>query len=127
MGLYFCRICKVGGPSTVKESDEGYHALYEVGNPRKIADNLDSIKAQLELASHGVAAPIEAKQTETGVKDKIAQHWIDIMLERARNLKKLHPGKPDTEISSEVTAWLNSQTKKPYNPLLDTTCMWVHS
>ena len=31
-GNKFCRKCHVGGPHEVKESDEGFHSLFEVGN-----------------------------------------------------------------------------------------------
>ncbi|KAJ3545720.1 hypothetical protein NMY22_g2322 [Coprinellus aureogranulatus] len=122
-GLFFCRICHVGGPAEVKESNDGYHALYEaspmVSTPRTVAMTLASVKEQLRLASFGVAAPLERMQKAHGVKDKIAQHWMDIMLERSRALKVAEPLLSADEISARVLDWLHSQTKMPYNPLLE--------
>jgi hypothetical protein len=37
----------------------------------------------------GYGKPVEKLQTATGTKDKIAQHWIEILLERARQLKTI--------------------------------------
>ncbi|TEB34139.1 hypothetical protein FA13DRAFT_1707728 [Coprinellus micaceus] len=121
-GLYFCRVCDVGGPAEVKESNDGYHALFKVGSPRTVEMTRESVNKQLCLASFGVAAPIERLQTADGVKDKIAHHWMDIMLERARALKVAEPLLSADEVSAQVLAWLESKTMKPYNPILEIKC-----
>ncbi|KAF8958957.1 hypothetical protein BDZ97DRAFT_1667763, partial [Flammula alnicola] len=118
-GLYFCRICKVGGSYEMKESDSGYHALYNTGQPRSATETLASIREQLRLATYGVAAPIEELQTKTGVKDKITQHWIGILITKANDMKRSQVGRSPDEISTELLAWLNTQSKLPFNPLLN--------
>lgn len=82
-----------------------------------------AVLEQIRLATYGVEAHVEAIQTSTGMKDKMAQHWIEILITRARSLRAAQPGAcPDT-ISTELLAWLGTQTDQPYNPLLDVECM----
>ena len=38
------------------------------------------IAEQIYAACYGVASNVEKLQTATGTKDKIAQHWIEILL-----------------------------------------------
>lgn len=78
---------------------------------------------QLRLATYGVASHVTALQTKTGTKDKIAQHWIDMLIQKARDKQAESPGKPHPEISNELLTWLGSQTVQPYNALLDMPCM----
>ncbi len=124
----------------MKESDSGYHALYNVsfyaesifnrllnstclytqtGLPRSAAETLASIREQLRLATYGVAAHVEELQTKSGVKDKIAQHWIAILLAKANEMKKSQAGKSPDDISAELMQWLDKQSKQPFNPLLN--------
>ncbi|TEB26327.1 hypothetical protein FA13DRAFT_1756382 [Coprinellus micaceus] len=120
-GLHWCRICNVGGPAEVRESNNGYHSLYKM-RPRiahKSEDMLMSIKEQLRLASFGVDEPIKKLAKADGMKDKIAHHWIDLMLEKARELKVSQLTLTTNEVSSEVLGWLATQSKQPYNPILD--------
>lgn len=78
---------------------------------------------QIRLSTYGVEARVEALQTSTGVKDKIAQYWIEILIGRARNLRTAQPDSCANKISEDLLAWLGTQTKQPYNPLLDVECM----
>jgi hypothetical protein len=77
------------------------------------------VEKQLDLATYGVAKSVSDLQTKTGVKDKIAQYWIEILIEKARDMATKNPTKPAAEISKELHEWLKSQTKRPYNALLD--------
>ncbi|KAJ6613813.1 hypothetical protein B0H10DRAFT_2165219 [Mycena sp. CBHHK59/15] len=125
-GNYFCCVCKVGGTKEEKESPEGYRTFYEFiilcrrrGAPRNVEEIRSCVLEQLRLATRGVAAHVEALQTSTGTKDKIAQHWIDLLIPKSREMQTADPRQPVDEISNELLVWLGKQTDQPYNPLLD--------
>ncbi|KAJ7901475.1 hypothetical protein B0H13DRAFT_2336056 [Mycena leptocephala] len=92
-GNYFCRRYLVGGTNEEKECPDGYHSFYEAGRPR----NVEDIRRC----------------------DKIAQHWIDILIEKSREMQVSTPGRSVDEISNELLVWLAEETDEPYNPLLD--------
>jgi hypothetical protein len=68
---------------------------------------------------YGVEAPISKLQTATGVKDKVAQYWIDILLEKARQMKADNPGHSPASIADDLQKWLDEQPGDKVNPLLD--------
>ncbi|KAJ7839824.1 hypothetical protein B0H14DRAFT_2587760 [Mycena olivaceomarginata] len=68
---------------------------------------------------YGVEAPITRLQTTTGVKDKVAQHCIDILLQKSREMKANNPGRSAESIKEELEAWLSDQPGDKVNPLLD--------
>lgn len=68
---------------------------------------------------YGVEAPILKLQTATGVKDKVAQYWINILLEKARQMKADSPGRTADSIAEELQTWLDNQPGDKVNPLLD--------
>jgi len=57
-------------------------------------------------------------QTATGTKDKIAQYWIDILLQKSREMKSAHPGRGAEFIADELREWLKAQPGDKINPLL---------
>jgi hypothetical protein len=67
---------------------------------------------------HGVAKHVEQMQTETGTKDKFAQRWIDILVEKARRMKSENREKSREEIATELLAWYQAQPGDKFNPLL---------
>jgi hypothetical protein len=67
---------------------------------------------------HGFAAPIEALQTATGTKDKIVQYWIDILIDKARQLKSDNSGHSRDDIAEELGQWFKDQPGDKINPLL---------
>jgi hypothetical protein len=94
-----------GGGNEERESENGYCALFSVSSPcvidvalikipcdqpdrekRTAGETVDTITKQLRLACLGVAQRVSDLQTETGIKDKTAQTWIDQALERSSNL-----------------------------------------
>ncbi|KAL0064675.1 hypothetical protein AAF712_008373 [Marasmius tenuissimus] len=119
MALLKCRNCKPGECGIFRATAEGYEDFYKTGTPRNVHEIRSCVLEQIKLASFGVKDPVESLQTKTGVKDKIAQHWIDILLAEARKRQQATPSHCRTEISNDLLAWLNSQTAQPYNPLLD--------
>lgn len=82
---------------------------------------------QIRLATYGVESHVSSLQTNTGVKDKIAQHWIEILISKSREMQSANPEKCKNTISDELLAWLGMQTDLPYNPLLDVECTAVFS
>ncbi|KAF8994436.1 hypothetical protein BDZ89DRAFT_1172332 [Hymenopellis radicata] len=79
-----CRRDMSGGSEQVKESVEGYEALFHPGVPRECEKTISVIRKQIWLACHGDQGGIGQLSTETGVKDKIAQFWIDTLLAKAK-------------------------------------------
>jgi hypothetical protein len=53
---------------------------------RTVYETVNTITNQLWLACRGVAQPVSDLQTDTGIKDKMAQFWIDQVLERSSSL-----------------------------------------
>ncbi|KAJ7923704.1 hypothetical protein B0H13DRAFT_1864689 [Mycena leptocephala] len=64
-----CRHDLSGGSKEFRETNERYHAMYTVW-----------------MACLGNKTAVEDSQSTTGVKDKIAQYWIKILLERTKDL-----------------------------------------
>ncbi|KAJ6618383.1 hypothetical protein B0H10DRAFT_1248089 [Mycena sp. CBHHK59/15] len=79
------------------------------GKPRNVEEIRECVLRQLQLATYGIAAPVEALQTATGTKDKIAQHWIDILIPKAREMRAASPGRDPDLISNELMVWLSTQ------------------
>ncbi|KAJ7096589.1 hypothetical protein B0H15DRAFT_774168 [Mycena belliarum] len=114
-----CRRCKAGGPHELTESDEGYHSMHYAGIPRLAAETKKTLEEQIRMAMYGVEAPISRLQTATGVKDKVAQYWIDILLQKSREIKANNPSRTADSIAAELEAWLLEQPGDKVNPLLD--------
>jgi hypothetical protein len=133
-GNHFCRKCKVGGNKLHKESDDGYHSLFEVilvqyrsrswltiiqpGIPRTAAGTLAELKKQVNVSCHGVAKAVSDSQTDTGVKDAYTQFWINQLIERARETKSKEPLRLMESIADELREWVLANEDKIYNPFL---------
>jgi hypothetical protein len=72
----------------------------------------------VRLARYGVSKPIETLETATGIKDKIAQHWIEILLAKACEMKKASPGRSNEDIATNLEVWFIAQPGNKINPLL---------
>lgn len=59
-------------------------------------ETLQEIDVQLDLAALGVADRVKERQTQTGIKDPIAQIWIDQLILRGRELDRAYKYDPDT-------------------------------
>ena len=57
-------------------------------------------------------------QTATGTKDKIAQHWINILLKKSHEMKSSNPSQSSESIAEELHEWLKSQLGDKMNLLL---------
>ncbi|EIN05335.1 hypothetical protein PUNSTDRAFT_36762, partial [Punctularia strigosozonata HHB-11173 SS5] len=82
------RVDTTGGTKAEKETDAGYEKLFYPGILRTPQDTINTIQEQLWAACLGVQSTVDALQTATGVKDKIAQHWIGVLIHQARQLQR---------------------------------------
>ena len=71
----------------------------------------------MQLARYGVSKPIETLKTATGIKDKITQHWIEILLAKAHEMKA-SLGCSSEDIATDLEAWFIAQPGDKINPLL---------
>ncbi|KAJ7037051.1 hypothetical protein C8F04DRAFT_1332637 [Mycena alexandri] len=83
-GSLGCRRDKTGGSKEYCETDEGYQAMYTPGTPREVDVTIQVIRWQVWMACLGSQSALSESYTSTGVKDKIAQHWILVLLEKAK-------------------------------------------
>lgn len=58
--------------------------VLQPGTPRNPEWTVAIIHEQLRRAAFGDKGSVEKLKSETGVKDKIAQHWIGVLLEKAK-------------------------------------------
>ena len=112
---------------------------------RIIPETVQIIKQQINVACEGVACRVSELQTETGVKDRTAQYWIDCALQRASELTRQRVHEPATkdprlsgklkvderkkikevissEISAEVRRWVIEQPPEQYCQLPQDSC-----
>ncbi|KZP27089.1 hypothetical protein FIBSPDRAFT_909016 [Athelia psychrophila] len=87
-GNQFCRHCDAGGTDKHKETKGGYEAMYSPGTPREVSATVTAIEAQLFTACLGAGDQVKVLQTDTGIKDKTTQYWINQVLLRASELKR---------------------------------------
>jgi hypothetical protein len=88
-----------------------------------VEETLGNVKDQVQVACRGVAAPVQAKQKETGVKDSYTQSWIDHLIDLSRERQKNGKGKQLVE--SELMRWVNDHSSAVYNPFLTLKCKWA--
>lgn len=76
------------------------------------------INEQLECACLGVASHVSDLQTTSGVKDGLAQFWIDNLITRARDMQAAQPRRDHTDIQKELICWVRENEDKIMNPSL---------
>ncbi|CDO77297.1 hypothetical protein BN946_scf184753.g47, partial [Trametes cinnabarina] len=137
-GNHPCRRCEVGGTAAECEQDQIYEQFFSGGTQRTVDTTICHIREQLRTACLGVQDAVDSLQTKTGVKDKIAQHWINILVPMARErqqlrlydaqhkdarLRDMHLRQDERrvvhkdikkEIQSELFTWLISQPEHTY-------------
>ncbi|KAJ7310818.1 hypothetical protein DFH08DRAFT_918219 [Mycena albidolilacea] len=111
----FCRKCKVGGCGEHKRTDAGFHSMFDARVPRSAAETLTELHEQVELACLGVKAAVEARQTDTGVKDSYTNHWINDLLRRSCELKKADPNLDSAQIVQQLKDWVKQNRNPPHN------------
>lgn len=91
---------------------------YQPGLLRTASETCQCLDKQLDLACFGKEKPILDKQTATGTKDKIAQYWIDILLQKCRKMRSNQPEWSPESVADELRQWLKAQPGEKINPLL---------
>lgn len=66
----------------------------------------------------GKTTKVEALQTATGTKDKIAQYWIDLLIAKHKQIKSERPDLSSEKIVEELKEWYDAQPGDNINPLL---------
>ncbi|KAF8162732.1 hypothetical protein B0H34DRAFT_763800 [Crassisporium funariophilum] len=117
-GNHPCRKCYVGGTTKEKESDAGFHQMFYPGEARTSEKNLQHVEAQVWAACLGIAERVKELQTSTGIKDAFTQHWIEELLDRARDLKKQYPQRTSADIQMELMNWVDGNKDNVYNSFL---------
>lgn len=79
---------------------------------------LECLQNQLLLACHGVRKLITDMQTQTGIKDKFTEYWIDRLLAKAVEMKNENPQESTQSNAIILKKWLDEQPGDKYNPLL---------
>lgn len=93
--------------------------MVQVGIARSATQTREQLALQLKAATLGVKSEITEMQRATGTKDKVAQYWIDILLEKSIKMKKEDPNISADELTATLEAWLDNQPGDKVNPLLD--------
>ncbi|KAJ7487101.1 hypothetical protein FB451DRAFT_1026126 [Mycena latifolia] len=113
-----CRKCKMGGTQQEKTTNEGYHAIFEAGEPRTKEHILEELEKQVKLACSGVVTHVKDSQTETGVKDIYTQYWIDKLISHFKEMKKDEPDRSVEDIRAELVQWTVDSRDQIYGPFL---------
>ncbi|KAJ7144252.1 hypothetical protein C8R44DRAFT_827441 [Mycena epipterygia] len=113
-----CRKCRMGGTQKEKATNEGYHAIFEAGEPRTKEHILEELEKQVKLACSGVVKHVKDSQTETGIKDTYTQFWVDELISRFKEMKKDEPNRAVEEIKAELVQWTIDNRDKIYSPFL---------
>ncbi|KAJ7182641.1 hypothetical protein C8R43DRAFT_1083606 [Mycena crocata] len=82
-GSLGCRRDLTGGTKDEQETDAGYEVFYSPGVPRDKEGTIQTIRWQVWNAC-GNTPELPVSYTQTGVKDKISQYWIDKLLEMGK-------------------------------------------
>ncbi|KAJ7795971.1 hypothetical protein B0H14DRAFT_2391105 [Mycena olivaceomarginata] len=127
-----CRRDLTGGPKEHQESDHGYRALYAPGVPRDKMGTVQIIRWQIWTACSGDKSAVETSYSQTGIKDKIAQHWIQTLL-KCRRSARLLKGDARKSVKQEILRmiqlelwdWVVSQPNESF--LLLKVCEYICS
>lgn len=78
---------------------------FQPGELRNKEETHKAIVDQLHTATTGVAKHVTDKQALSGVKDRLAQHSVEILLKQHRDLKKT---KPKADVIAHLQKWVNA-------------------
>jgi hypothetical protein len=66
----------------------------------------------------GVASHVDKSQSSSGVKDTVTQYWIDLLIEKACQMRREYPAPTPDDIVQRLREWLVAQPGDKINPLL---------
>ena len=92
--------------------------IFQPGEARTSEKTLRHVEAQVQIACLGVAERVKELQTSTGIKDTFTQHWIEELIDRARDLKKQYPQRTAADIQMELMNWVDENKDNVYNSFL---------
>jgi hypothetical protein len=111
----------IGAAQKKKMKQEIYYQCHLAGIARNVTEIRENLECQLQMAMHRDKKGIEHLQRAMGTKDKVTQHWIDILLKQADDLRHTSPQQSKADIASEIQTWFDQQPGEKFNPLLDIT------
>ncbi|KAG1889162.1 hypothetical protein F4604DRAFT_1915008 [Suillus subluteus] len=132
---YFCRTCKVGGMMSMKQSDEGYLKLFEIGELHRPEETIQQILEQIELSKlSGGTTKVQNAVLSTGTHDTTSASIVNRLLELGKYLRKQEPGKPainerevQQRLEREFEEMLGGLSVEDHiNPLLSMTGLNIH-
>ncbi|KAG2063859.1 hypothetical protein BDR04DRAFT_1036924 [Suillus decipiens] len=132
---YFCRTCKVGGMTSMKQSDEGYLKLFEIGELHQPEETIQQILEQIELSKlSGGTTKVQNAVSSTGTCDTTSASIVNCLLECRKHLWKREPGKPAINeqevrqtLEREFEEMLGGLSVEDHiNPLLSMTGLNIH-
>ena len=88
------------------------------GQARYTQETLTEVKRQVKAACLGLAQTVKDLQTNSGVKDAFAQHWIDELIECSQAMQKGQLQHPVSQIQDKLMAWISTKKAAVYNPFL---------
>lgn len=89
------------------------------GVPRHAAETRDHLEAQIRLACTKGITAVKNAQTQSGVKDRLTEHWIAQLLQQAKELKAKNKNLTQEQLVDQLRKWLDEQPGDKYNVLLD--------
>ncbi|KAG1873044.1 hypothetical protein DFJ58DRAFT_713597 [Suillus subalutaceus] len=114
---YFCRTCKVGEMTSMKQSDEGYLKLFKIGELRRPEETIQQILEQIELLKlSGGTTKVQNAVSSTGTHNTISASIVNHLLELRKQ-----------RLEREFEEMLGSLSVEDHiNPLLSMTGLNVH-
>ncbi|EGO02631.1 hypothetical protein SERLA73DRAFT_48037, partial [Serpula lacrymans var. lacrymans S7.3] len=125
-GNYWCRVCHLGGTQQETETDQIYQQHFEPGVPRTSEGTKLAVTQQIKVAALGVQEQVTVLQRQTGVKDKLAEFWIQALITKARHLQQICIYNKDIRDHRLQTKGNKNRAGHHYNSLFDVKTLDVH-
>ncbi|KAJ7834421.1 hypothetical protein B0H13DRAFT_2240221 [Mycena leptocephala] len=107
-----CRRDLNGGTKEQQESDEGYRAFYSPGQPRTKEVTIQVIRWQVWNACAGNNKALDTSYSQTGIKDKISQYWIQKVLDMGKERRAAALSDPKTRNPQLNLSSLKGEARK---------------
>lgn len=82
------------------------------------------VDKQFAATCFGTASAVNTLQTNSGIKDAFTQPWIDVLIARARELRRREPNRTPEEIQAELLKWVDEKKAMILNPFLTLEGQW---